>query len=131
MARSTLNVLGEPLQPCSMQPMTGFYRNGCCDTGEGDNGVHVVCAIMSEDFLEFSRMKGNDLSTPMPQYGFPGVKPGESWCLCVSRWKEALDAGRGAASQSRRDAFVGAGMGRFGGFKRASGVNFRSNSVSS
>lgn len=93
MARSTLNVLGEPLQPCSMQPMTGFYRNGCCDTGEGDSGVHVVCAIMTEDFLEFSRMKGNDLSTPLPQYGFPGVKPGESWCLCVSRWREALDAG--------------------------------------
>ncbi len=76
-----------------MQPMTGFYRNGCCDTGEGDSGVHVVCAIMTEDFLEFSRMKGNDLSTPLPQYGFPGVKPGESWCLCVSRWREALDAG--------------------------------------
>ncbi len=93
MSRSTLNVLGEPLQPCSMQPMTGFYRNGCCDTGEGDDGVHVVCALVTEEFLEFSRMKGNDLSTPLPQYGFPGVKPGESWCLCVSRWKEAFDAG--------------------------------------
>ena len=93
MTRSTLNVLGEPLQSCSMQPMTGFYRNGCCDTGEGDNGVHVVCAVMTEQFLEFSRMKGNDLSTPLPQYGFPGVRPGDRWCLCVSRWKEALDAG--------------------------------------
>ncbi|PQV62463.1 hypothetical protein B1R32_1336 [Abditibacterium utsteinense] len=93
MARSTLNVLGEPLQPCSMQPMTGFYRNGCCDTGEGDHGVHVVCAVITEDFLEFSRLKGNDLSASLPQYGFPGVRPGDSWCLCVSRWKEALKAG--------------------------------------
>ncbi|HEX9996092.1 MAG TPA: DUF2237 domain-containing protein [Abditibacterium sp.] len=93
MARSTLNVLGEPLQSCSMQPMTGFYRNGCCDTGEGDAGVHVVCAVMTDDFLEFSRMKGNDLSTPMPQYGFPGLNEGDRWCLCVLRWKEALDAG--------------------------------------
>lgn len=93
MPRSTLNVLGEPLQACSMQPMTGFYRNGCCDTGEGDNGVHVVCAVVTEEFLEFSRLKGNDLGAPLPQYGFPGVNAGDSWCLCVSRWKEALDAG--------------------------------------
>ncbi len=76
-----------------MQPMTGFYRNGCCDTGEGDSGVHVVCAIVTDEFLQFSRDRGNDLSTPMPQFGFAGLKDGDSWCLCVSRWKEALDAG--------------------------------------
>lgn len=93
MPRSTLNVLGELLQPCSLQPMTGYYRNGCCDTGEGDMGLHLVCTRVTTDFLEFSRMKGNDLSTPMPQYGFPGLKDGDQWCLCVSRWKEALDAG--------------------------------------
>jgi uncharacterized protein (DUF2237 family) len=93
MPRSTLNVLGEPLQSCSMQPMTGYYRNGCCDTGEGDVGVHVVCAVMTDEFLEFSKMQGNDLSTPLPQYGFPGLKAGDRWCLCVQRWKEALQAG--------------------------------------
>lgn len=93
MPRSTLNVLGEPLETCSMQPMTGFYRNGCCDTGEGDVGVHVVCSIMTDQFLEFSKMQDNDLSTPLPQYGFPGLKEGDRWCLCVQRWKEALDAG--------------------------------------
>jgi uncharacterized protein (DUF2237 family) len=93
MPRSTLNVLGEPLQSCSMQPMTGYYRNGCCDTGEGDIGLHLVCAVMTDEFLEFSKMQGNDLSTPLPQYGFPGLKAGDRWCLCVQRWKEALQAG--------------------------------------
>lgn len=73
--------------------MTGWYRNGCCETGGDDHGVHTVCAIMTEDFLEFSKSKGNDLSTPMPQYNFPGLKPGDKWCLCAMRWQEALDHG--------------------------------------
>ncbi|HEX8465274.1 MAG TPA: DUF2237 domain-containing protein [Abditibacterium sp.] len=93
MARSTLNVLGEPLQNCSMQPMTGFYRNGCCDTGEGDMGLHLVCAVMTDEFLQFSKRRGNDLITPLLVYGFPGLKAGDRWCLCVSRWKEAFEAG--------------------------------------
>jgi len=87
------NVLGEPLEDCSLEPRTGFYRTGCCETGPDDLGVHVVCAEMTAEFLEFSKAQGNDLSTPMPAYGFPGLKPGDRWCLCVSRWKEALDAG--------------------------------------
>lgn len=87
------NVLGGPLQTCSTFPLTGFLRNGCCDTGPGDYGVHVVCAEMTEAFLEFSQEMGNDLSTPVPQYGFPGLRPGDRWCLCAARWKEAFDAG--------------------------------------
>lgn len=87
------NVLGEELQSCSTNPMTGFYRNGCCDTGEGDYGLHLVCVVMTDEFLEFSRAMGNDLSTPMPAYEFPGLQAGDRWCLCVSRWKEAFDAG--------------------------------------
>lgn len=87
------NVLGKPLQSCSGTPKTGFYRNGCCDTGPGDDGVHVVCAMMTEEFLEFSRDSGNDLSTPVPEFDFPGLKPGDRWCLCAARWKEALQAG--------------------------------------
>jgi uncharacterized protein (DUF2237 family) len=88
-----LNVLGEPLQPCSMNPLTGFYRDGCCKTGEDDRGKHIVCAQMTEDFLNYTKSRGNDLSTAIPQFGFPGLKPGDQWCLCASRWKEALDAG--------------------------------------
>ncbi len=88
-----LNVLGEPLQPCSMNPLTGFYRDGCCKTGEDDLGKHIVCARMTEDFLNYTKSRGNDLSTAIPQFGFPGLKPGDQWCLCASRWKEALDAG--------------------------------------
>ncbi len=88
-----LNVLGEPLQTCSLDPLTGWMRSGCCETGEGDRGVHVVCAIVSDEFLQFSKSRGNDLMTPAPQFGFPGLKAGDSWCLCASRWKEALDAG--------------------------------------
>jgi uncharacterized protein (DUF2237 family) len=76
-----------------MSPMTGFYRDGCCNTGPDDFGVHTVCAVMTREFLEFSRRRGNDLTTPAPQFGFPGLKPGDRWCLCASRWKEALDAG--------------------------------------
>ncbi len=87
------NVLGGPLQSCCMDPVTGFYRNGRCDTGAGDHGVHVVCAVMTDKFLRFSKSRGNDLSTPVPQWGFPGLKDGDRWCLCASRWKEALDAG--------------------------------------
>lgn len=86
------NVLGTQLKTCSTNPMTGYYRNGCCDTGAGDDGVHVVCAIMTAEFLAFSRSRGNDLSTPFPQYGFPGLKPGDQWCLCAARWQEAFEA---------------------------------------
>jgi uncharacterized protein len=92
MARAK-NVLGTELQACSLDPVTGFYRTGCCDTGPEDFGLHLVCAEMTADFLEFSRLAGNDLSTPVPDYGFPGLSPGDRWCLCVQRWKEALDAG--------------------------------------
>lgn len=88
------NVLGTKLQPCGFDPLTGFYRDGCCNTGSDDRGRHVVCAVMSEEFLQFSRFVGNDLSTPMPEMGFPGLRPGDRWCLCAARWKEALDAGR-------------------------------------
>jgi len=84
------NVLGEPLQPCSNGPKTGFFRDGCCRSSSEDRGQHVVCAIMTEPFLMFSATRGNDLSTPMPTFGFPGLKPGDRWCLCVARWQEAL-----------------------------------------
>jgi uncharacterized protein len=78
---------------CSESPLTGFYRDGCCNTGAGDLGVHVVCAQMTLEFLEFSALCGNDLSTPMPEYGFPGLVPGDRWCLCAARWQEAFEAG--------------------------------------
>lgn len=87
------NVLGGPLQCCCTDPMTGFYRDGLCRTGAGDMGAHVVCAEMTPEFLEFTKARGNDLSTPVPIYQFPGLKPGDRWCLCASRWKEAMDAG--------------------------------------
>lgn len=87
------NVLGTPLGTCCTDPMTGFYRDGCCNTGAGDMGAHVVCAQMTEEFLTFTKQQGNDLSTPMPAFQFPGLKPGDRWCLCAPRWKEALDAG--------------------------------------
>jgi uncharacterized protein (DUF2237 family) len=87
------NVLGDPLMPCALEPLTGFYRDGCCNTGPEDLGRHVVCAEMTAEFLEFSRAVGNDLSTPVPMYGFPGLKPGDRWCLCAPRWQEAYDAG--------------------------------------
>lgn len=86
------NVFGEELIPCSTQPLTGFYRNGCCDTGEQDLGVHTVCAVMTEEFLEFSKERGNDLSTPRPQFNFAGLQAGDRWCLCASRWVEAYQA---------------------------------------
>jgi uncharacterized protein len=87
------NVLGGVLQPCSMNPMTGFFRDGCCRTGRGDVGVHVVCAMVTQEFLAFSKSRGNDLSTPRPEFDFPGLKPGDRWCLCASRWRDALVAG--------------------------------------
>lgn len=87
------NVLGEDLKTCCTSPMTGFYRNGACETGPADIGTHVVCAEVTKDFIEFTRSRGNDLMSPAPHHGFPGLKPGDRWCLCVSRWKEALDAG--------------------------------------
>ena len=87
------NVLGEPLASCSEQPMTGFFRDGCCHTTPEDMGVHTVCAVMTADFLAYSQLRGNDLSTPMPEFGFPGLQPGDRWCLCAPRWREALDAG--------------------------------------
>lgn len=87
------NVFNEPLVPCSFQPLTGFFRDGCCRTTYDDTGTHVICAVMTEDFLRFSASKGNDLSTPIPEYGFPGLQPGDHWCLCVQRWIEALSEG--------------------------------------
>lgn len=87
------NVFGEPLIPCSLDPLTGFFRNGCCETGPQDLGTHTVCAVVTAEFLEYSKTKGNDLMTPRPEYLFPGLKPGDKWCLCVMRWIEAKNAG--------------------------------------
>ncbi|MFV0476204.1 MAG: DUF2237 family protein [Pikeienuella sp.] len=89
----SVNVLGEALKPCSAAPMTGFFRNGCCDTGPEDRGSHTVCVVMTAAFLEFSRQAGNDLSTPRPEFRFAGLRPGDQWCLCAGRWAEALAAG--------------------------------------
>jgi uncharacterized protein len=88
-----LNVLGQPLAPCSMDPLTGFYRDGCCNTDHEDTGIHTVCVRVTAKFLAYSKAQGNDLSTPAPQFGFDGLKPGDQWCLCAGRWREALDAG--------------------------------------
>jgi len=88
-----LNVLGQPLQPCSVDPMTGFFRDGSCTTGDMDHGSHVICTRVTEQFLSYSKRKGNDLSTPRPEYQFPGLKPGDKWCVCALRWEEALLAG--------------------------------------
>jgi uncharacterized protein (DUF2237 family) len=88
-----VNVVGGELLPCSTQPLTGFFRTGCCSTGHEDVGSHTVCAVMTEEFLAFSRAAGNDLSTPMPAFGFPGLEPGDRWCVCASRWLEAHEAG--------------------------------------
>jgi hypothetical protein len=87
------NVLGEPLAECSGDPLTGFYRDGCCRVGPDDLGIHSVCARVTEEFLEFSRNRGNDLSAPVPAAGFPGLRPGDRWCLCAARWVEAHEAG--------------------------------------
>jgi uncharacterized protein len=87
------NVLGGKLETCCTSPMTGYYRDGKCNTGGGDLGAHIVCAQLTEEFLQFTKFNGNDLSTPVPEFKFPGLKPGDCWCLCASRWKEAMDAG--------------------------------------
>jgi len=87
------NVLGGPLELCSADPLTGFFRDGCCRTDEDDTGSHTVCARVTEEFLAFSRAVGNDLSTARPEYGFPGLKPGDRWCLCAARWREAFQNG--------------------------------------
>jgi uncharacterized protein (DUF2237 family) len=87
------SVLGRPLRSCSERPKTGFFRDGCCNTSDDDRGAHVVCAQMTAEFLAFSRARGNDLSTPAPQAGFPGLRPGDRWCMCADRWKEAYEAG--------------------------------------
>ena len=88
-----LNVLGTPLVKCSTDPMTGFYRDGCCNTSPMDSGTHTVCAVMTEEFLTYTKSQGNDLSTALPAYDFPGIKPHDRWCLCVKRWKQAYEAG--------------------------------------
>ena len=90
---SNLNVLGEELATCSTNPMTGFFRDGCCRTGAGDRGLHCVCVVLTEEFLIFSKKQGNDLITSRPEFSFPGLNPGDHWCLCVLRWKEAFDHG--------------------------------------
>jgi uncharacterized protein len=92
-ANQALNVFGQPLAPCGLDPVTGFYRDGCCNTDYDDTGIHVVCVRVTREFLEFSKKRGNDLTTPIPKAGFAGLKPGNQWCLCAGRWKEALDAG--------------------------------------
>lgn len=88
-----LNIFNEPLEACSFDPVTGFFRSGCCETSELDTGNHTVCAIMTEEFLKFSKSKGNDLSTPVPAFDFPGLNSGDRWCLCAARWLEAYEAG--------------------------------------
>jgi uncharacterized protein (DUF2237 family) len=88
------NVFGEPLAMCSLSPRTGYYRDGCCNTGPEDRGSHTVCAVVTDEFLAFSKASGNDLSTPVPDYDFPGLKAGDRWCLCAARWQQALEAGR-------------------------------------
>jgi uncharacterized protein (DUF2237 family) len=94
MATQQLNVLGTELLPCSHDPLTGYYRTGCCENHGDDPGMHTVCCRVSADFLAFSAAQGNDLSTPMPDYGFAGLQPGDQWCVCATRWQEAFEAGR-------------------------------------
>ena len=93
MREASVNVLGGALQTCSTAPMTGFFRNGCCDTGPADHGLHTVCAVMTAEFLVLSKYLGNDLSTPRPEFGFAGLKPGDRWCLCAARFLQAHDEG--------------------------------------
>ena len=91
--RSQMNIHGRPLELCSQDPLTGFFRNGCCDTDNHDRGLHTVCVILTDEFLKFSLEVGNDLSTPRPEFDFPGLKAGDRWCLCAMRWAEAFEAG--------------------------------------
>lgn len=102
MKNASVNVLGGTLEPCSTKPLTGFYRNGCCDTGPEDRGQHTVCAVMTAEFLAMSKYLGNDLSTPHPEFGFVGLKPGDRWCLCAARFLQAHQ--EGAAPQVNLDA---------------------------
>ena len=102
MKDASVNVLGTALQPCSTKPLTGFYRNGCCDTGPEDRGQHTVCAVMTAEFLALSKYLGNDLSTPRPEFGFAGLKPGDRWCLCAARFLQAHE--EGAAPMVNLDA---------------------------
>ena len=107
--RPSINVLGGTLESCSDQPVTGFFRNGCCDTSAQDFGSHTVCVVMTAEFLAFSKQAGNDLSTPMPEFGFAGLKPGDKWCLCAPRWQEAFEAGsapRVALRATHQDALA-------------------------
>ena len=97
MQPTSLNVLGTPLEPCSTRPMTGFFRDGSCSTCKEDLGSHTICCEVTAEFLEFSKERGNDLSTPRPEFDFPGLNPGDRWCVCAGRWLEALDAGKAAA----------------------------------
>lgn len=92
-AAESINVLGEKLATCSETPMTGFFRDGCCNTSDQDLGSHTVCVEVNDEFLEYSRFRGNDLSTPRPEFGFPGLKKGDHWCLCAARWLEAFEQG--------------------------------------
>lgn len=87
----SLNVFGEPLLPCSSDPVTGFFRDGCCNTGDHDSGSHTICVHISDEFLQYTLSRGNDLGTPRPEFGFPGLKPGDHWCVCASRWREAYN----------------------------------------
>jgi len=107
--RPSLNVLGGVLATCSQAPLTGFFRNGCCDTGPADRGSHTVCAIMTAEFLAYSKYVGNDLSTPRPEFGFAGLKPGDRWCLCAARFLQAHD--EGCAPQVRLEATHEAALG--------------------
>ena len=100
------NVYGEPLEPCSTQPVTGFFRDGCCNTSGDDHGVHTVCAEVTEEFLFFSKEAGNDLSTPRPEFAFPGLKPGDRWCLCAARWAEAAAAGKACVEKDSIHSFT-------------------------
>ena len=93
MGKTGKNVFGEELKPCSKKPLTGYYRDGCCNTNKDDLGVHTVCVIVTDEFLKFSKNVGNDLSTPRPEWNFPGLKHGDQWCLCASRWVQAMEAG--------------------------------------
>ena len=88
-----INVLGTEIEPCSVDPLTGWFRDGCCNTNQDDRGLHVVCCILNEDFLQFALSQGNDLITPAPQHGFPGLKPGDRWCVCARTWLSAVEAG--------------------------------------
>ena len=105
MKHESLNVYGEPLKPCSTDPMTGFFRDGCCNTSPEDMGIHTVCVQLTDEFLQFSKQQGNDLSTPNPQFDFPGLQAGDRWCLCATRWLQAYKAGKAPKVYTRSTHF--------------------------